>query len=139
VNLAKRVRDYRYAQGWGPDELAQRAEISRTALYQIESGRTAVPRAATLRRIAAALEMPVESLIADLVPAKAHGAGEEVEAPIIVRTEGADHRWNRMPTSAAEVERKVGAVLESSLAAGFLTILDIWHAMIPVQDVRQRV
>ena len=30
--LAQRVRDIRYAKGWGPDELANRAEISRTAL-----------------------------------------------------------------------------------------------------------
>ncbi len=40
MSLAQRVRDIRYAKGWGPDELANRAEISRTALYQIESGKT---------------------------------------------------------------------------------------------------
>ena len=45
MSLAQRVRDIRYAKGWGPDELANRAEISRTALYQIESGKTGFPRA----------------------------------------------------------------------------------------------
>lgn len=63
MNLAIRVRDYRYAKGWGPDELASRAEISRTALYQIESGRTGLPRAGTLRRIAMALDVTMEDLL----------------------------------------------------------------------------
>jgi transcriptional regulator with XRE-family HTH domain len=65
MTLAKRVRDCRYAKGWGPDELANRAQISRTALYQIECGKTETPRAGTLRRIAQALEIPINALIAD--------------------------------------------------------------------------
>jgi transcriptional regulator with XRE-family HTH domain len=63
MTLAKRVRDSRYSKGWGPDELASRAAISRTALYQIESGKTELPRAGTLRRIAQALEVSMESLL----------------------------------------------------------------------------
>ncbi len=63
MSLAQRVRDFRYSKGWGPDELASRAEISRTALYQIESGKTGLPRAGTLRRIALALEVPMEDLL----------------------------------------------------------------------------
>ena len=63
MSLAQRVRDFRYSKGWGPDELASRAEISRTALYQIESGKTGLPRAGTLRRIAVALEVPMENLL----------------------------------------------------------------------------
>jgi transcriptional regulator with XRE-family HTH domain len=63
MTLAKRVRDCRYAKGWGPDELASRAEISRTALYQIESGKTELPRAGTLRRIAKALEVSIDVLL----------------------------------------------------------------------------
>src|SRR5205085_7024533 len=63
MSLAKRVRDSRYAKGWGPDELASRAEISRTALYQIESGKTELPRAGTLRRIARALDVSIEVLL----------------------------------------------------------------------------
>src|SRR5436305_5308243 len=63
MSLAQRVRDCRYSKGWGPDELASRAAISRTALYQIESGKTELPRAGTLRRIALALEVPMESLL----------------------------------------------------------------------------
>src|SRR5208337_4915523 len=63
ISLAQRVRDFRYSKGWGPDELASRAEISRTALYQIESGKTGLPRAGTLRRIAVALEVPMDDLL----------------------------------------------------------------------------
>jgi len=63
MTLAKRVRDCRYAKGWGPDELASRAEISRTALYQIESGKTELPRAGTLRRIAKALDVSIDVLL----------------------------------------------------------------------------
>jgi transcriptional regulator with XRE-family HTH domain len=63
MSLAQRVRDYRYSKGWGPDELASRAAISRTALYQIESGKTELPRAGTLRRIAIALDVSMDSLL----------------------------------------------------------------------------
>src|SRR5262249_55663210 len=63
TSLAQRVRDFRYSKGWGPDELASRAEISRTALYQIESGKTGLPRAGTLRRIAVALDVSMDDLL----------------------------------------------------------------------------
>jgi transcriptional regulator with XRE-family HTH domain len=80
MSLAKRVRDIRYAKGWGLDELANRAEISKTALYQIENGKTGLPRAATLRRIAAALEVPIEKLLLGL-EAAAEPAASQSEAP----------------------------------------------------------
>src|SRR5690242_14839911 len=63
MSLAQRVREFRYSKGWGPDELASRAAISRTALYQIESGKTELPRAGTLRRIALALDVSMETLL----------------------------------------------------------------------------
>ena len=80
MSLSQRVRDIRYSKGWGPDELANRAEISRTALYQIESGKTGLPRAGTLRRIAVALEVPMEDLLG-------HEDGG-AESPSIVRPAG---------------------------------------------------
>src|SRR4051812_15272686 len=69
MSLAQRVRDYRYSKGWGPDELASRAAISRTALYQIESGKTGLPRAGTLRRIALALDVSMDDLLGHADPA----------------------------------------------------------------------
>jgi len=77
MSLAQRVRDFRYSKGWGPDELANRAEISRTALYQIESGKTELPRAGTLRRIAVALNVPMEDLLGhDHIAEPLHSAGD---------------------------------------------------------------
>ena len=79
MSLAQRVRDFRYSKGWGPDELASRAAISRTALYQIESGKTELPRAGTLRRIALALDVSMETLLGHsdggVAPASISGAG----------------------------------------------------------------
>src|SRR5580704_17740043 len=63
MNLSRRIRDLRYAKGWGPDEPASRAKISRTALYQIERGNTRKPQAGTLRRISRALGVPLELLL----------------------------------------------------------------------------
>src|SRR5881275_2919446 len=87
MSLAQRVRDYRYSKGWGPDELASRAAISRTALYQIESGKTELPRAGTLRRIALALDVSMECLL---------GHDEVKQAPAVAhartRPAGRGHR-----------------------------------------------
>lgn len=63
TNLASRVRELRYTKGWGPDDLAERAKISRTALYHLETGRTERPQAATLRRLARALGVTPEELL----------------------------------------------------------------------------
>jgi transcriptional regulator with XRE-family HTH domain len=87
MSLAQRVRDFRYSKGWGPDELASRASISRTALYQIESGKTELPRAGTLRRIALALDVPMESLLG-------HG---EPEAAVQALLQGSSARRGRRP------------------------------------------
>ena len=80
MSLAQRVRDYRYSKGWGPDELASRAAISRTALYQIESGKTELPRAGTLRRIAIALEVSMDSLLGHGETARSSQAGSSATA-----------------------------------------------------------
>ena len=62
MSMSKRIRELRYVKGWGPDELASRAKISRTALYQIERGNTTRPQAGTLKNICRALGVPPESL-----------------------------------------------------------------------------
>src|SRR5436305_5261297 len=88
MSLAQRVRDYRYSKGWGPDELASRAAISRTALYQIESGKTELPRAGTLRRIALALDVSMETLLGNVEPAPPPRAARPVAA-------GGQGAWGR--------------------------------------------
>ena len=89
MSLAQRVRDFRYSKGWGPDELASRAAISRTALYQIESGKTELPRAGTLRRIAMALDVSMENLLGHGDPATL--ASRSVRGP----SQGANVPWSR--------------------------------------------
>ena len=83
ITLAQRVRDFRYSKGWGPDELASRAEISRTALYQIESGKTGLPRAGTLRRIAMALDVSMDDLLGHAEPASGHATRPSVDHPSV--------------------------------------------------------
>jgi transcriptional regulator with XRE-family HTH domain len=82
ITLAQRVRDFRYSKGWGPDELASRAEISRTALYQIESGKTGLPRAGTLRRIAVALDVSMDELLGNSDPSAATKSRPAHEHPV---------------------------------------------------------
>jgi len=79
ITLAQRVRDFRYSKGWGPYELASRAEISRTALYQIESGKTGLPRAGTLRRIAMALNVSMDDLLGQEEPTSGHATRPSVD------------------------------------------------------------
>lgn len=60
--IAEIVRSLRYAKGWGPRELAEAAGVSRTSLFQIESGLTLRPRASTVKRLADALGVAVDRL-----------------------------------------------------------------------------
>src|SRR3954462_762480 len=88
MSLAQRVRDYRYSKGWAPAELASRAAISRTALYQIESGKTELPRAGTLRRSALAVDVTMGSLLGHLEAGMAgQGAHPAVTASRKVRNQ----------------------------------------------------
>jgi transcriptional regulator with XRE-family HTH domain len=104
MSLAQRVRDFRYSKGWGPDELASRAEISRTALYQIESGKTELPRAGTLRRIAVALEVPMEELL---------GNGETETPPAVagrhVAAQGHRQRYGWSSAEETSVKPRVAS------------------------------
>jgi transcriptional regulator with XRE-family HTH domain len=82
MKLSKKIRDLRYAKGWGPDDLASRAKISRTALYQIESGKTELPRAATLRRIARALGVLPENLLLETESDAPEGVAGPTSEPV---------------------------------------------------------
>jgi transcriptional regulator with XRE-family HTH domain len=56
------IRAARETRGWTPDDLADRARLSRQGLIKIEQGRTKEPRRSTLEGIADALGMSVERL-----------------------------------------------------------------------------
>jgi transcriptional regulator with XRE-family HTH domain len=157
MTLAKRIRDWRYAKGWGPDELAGRAEISRTALYQIECGKTETPRAATLSRIARALGVPVETLLST-DPARLRdrftvipdaGPDPEFGSPFMPEAESADslepetamglhlsrpahHESSRV----LDLERKLLEVLESPLGESVARIVEESYRLLPVDHQR---
>lgn len=57
-----RLRRLRLQRGWNVEELARQAGVSRTTMYLLETGKTAMPRAKTLQQIAATLGVEVEEL-----------------------------------------------------------------------------
>lgn len=130
MELSKRIRDLRYAKGWGPDELASRAKISRTALYQIERGNTSKPQAGTLRRISRALGVPLEILL-DMEPITHHDTpsgevgGVVTPAPMAtVRIPSADR--------AEELMEKFRLLLGSPMAEGIARIIEESFRLLPI-------
>jgi transcriptional regulator with XRE-family HTH domain len=136
MTLAQRVRDQRYAKGWGPDELASRASISRTALYQIESGKTEQPRAATLRRIAQALGIPIEALLGPHLgivstgwansPIHPEARSVDASVPVRFRIEEANG-MNR----GGDLDRKFHELLASPLGEGVARIVEESYRILP--------
>jgi transcriptional regulator with XRE-family HTH domain len=123
MSLAQRIRDFRYSKGWGPDELANRADISRTALYQIESGKTELPRAGTLRRIAVALEVPMDELL---------GNSAEIEAvpqPAVDRSPTFRLGRNRMGWRSSDASPALNRVGSSFGAMAAALVDDARHAV----------
>ena len=128
MNLSRRIRDLRYAKGWGPDELASRAKISRTALYQIERGNTSKPQAGTLRRISRALGVPLEVL---LVPADDTGS---ITGDMGVATVPSTADSARIAPSdrAGELLEKFRLILASPLAEGIARIVEESFRLLPI-------
>lgn len=132
MTIAKRVRDCRYAKGWGPDELASRASISRTALYQIECGKTETPRAGTLRRIAEALGVSIESLLGNeelrsVEPSRQALAEPATSASWPSEEESRLGAYNvgvRPATREHELQRMLHEVLQSPLGESLARIVE---------------
>jgi transcriptional regulator with XRE-family HTH domain len=132
MNLSRKIRDLRYAKGWGPDELASRAKISRTALYQIERGNTSKPQAGTLRRISRALGVPLEILLTSTPSSAEDEAGAPanvmtappVSAPAPARLTSSDR--------AEELIEKFRRLLGSPLAEGVARIVEESFRLLPI-------
>ena len=134
MNLAKRIRDLRYSKGWGPDELANRAKISRTALYQIERGNTSKPQAGTLRRISRALGVPLEILL-DSTSILAEGMpSSEGPSEVGTFTHMASGVAERSLSSdrADELIEKFRMLLASPLADGVARIVEESFRLLPI-------
>ncbi len=129
MDLSRRIRNLRYAKGWGPDELASRAKISRTALYQIERGNTSKPQAGTLRRISRALGVPLEALLeAGPVPMEAQSAAP----PSSPANAGAVPARNASSERADELIEKFRLLLASPLAEGVARIVEESFRLLPI-------
>jgi len=63
--VGERIRQACLQRGWNQRELAARAGVSRTTLYQIERGGVSRPRPSTLKRIADALQVEIEEIAAE--------------------------------------------------------------------------
>src|SRR5262249_37285452 len=74
-------------------------------LYQIESGKTELPRAGTLRRIAVALDVPMEELLGS--SAESEAASPTADRHSSGRIPRAKFGW--APTEEGPVRGKVGA------------------------------
>ncbi len=118
TRLADRIRSCRYAKGLGPEELAEIAEISRTALYQIEAGKTETPRAATLLRIARALDVSVEELL----------GRSGLETPI--STDVGPRSVASAGSRDWDLRQKLQDLLASPLGDGVARIVEEAHAML---------
>ena len=131
MNLSKKIRDFRYAKGWGPDELASRAKISRTALYQIERGSTSKPQAGTLRRISRALGVPLEVLLT--TTSSSEGTTSLPANPPTTHSPPTLHS-GRAPSSdrAEELIEKFRRLLSSPLAEGVARIVEESFRLLPI-------
>ena len=61
--IGSRVRALRERAGWSQLELSRRSGVRQPTLSDIETGQTPSPQGSTLAKIAAALVVPVESLL----------------------------------------------------------------------------
>jgi transcriptional regulator with XRE-family HTH domain len=134
MELSKRIRDLRYAKGWGPDELASRAKISRTALYQIERGNTSKPQAGTLRRISRALGVPLEILL-DMTPITHEEITGELGGMVVPAAAASSPvAAMRAPSAdrADELMEKFRVLLASPLAEGVARIVEESFRLLPI-------
>lgn len=61
-NIGDRIKELRKRSGLSLDELASRAEMSKSGIWEIESG-SSDPRLSTLRKIASALGVPLYQML----------------------------------------------------------------------------
>jgi transcriptional regulator with XRE-family HTH domain len=132
MNLSRRIRDLRYAKGWGPDELASRAKISRTALYQIERGNTSKPQAGTLRRISRALGVPLEILLETPFVSADGESGALPNAMTTAPASGVVPGRVSSPDRAEELLEKFRLILASPLAEGVARIVEESFRLLPI-------
>ena len=63
TNLAKKVKQLREKLGLSQEKLARLADVSNNTIINIEAGKQDNPTIDTLKKVAKALDVPVEELI----------------------------------------------------------------------------
>ena len=83
-NIASTIRAERSRKDWTQTELAKRAGVGLSTIFEAEGGQTE-PRLTTLQAIAAALDVPISTLIEDAAPrpteAQANSQSGQREVP----------------------------------------------------------
>jgi transcriptional regulator with XRE-family HTH domain len=126
MNLARRIRELRYAKGWSTIELAGRARISRSALCQLEKGATSKPHAETLKRVSRALGVPLELLLA---PAPV-GNGRPSEPPAPAASRESPTRLSSVRVE--ELIEMFTILLSSPLAEALARIVEECSRLVPI-------
>ena len=62
--FGRAVREQREARGWSQELLAERADLNRSYLGEVERG-SAIPSLATAAKLASALEIPLSGLLSE--------------------------------------------------------------------------
>lgn len=62
--FGRAVREQREARGWSQELLAERADLNRSYLGEVERG-NAIPSLATAAKLASALEVPLSGLLSE--------------------------------------------------------------------------
>ena len=124
-SLGHQIQFHRGLRGWGPSELARRAEISRTALFRIERGTTSLPRAITLQRIAQAFQVTVDELLNE--PSRPAAAATP---PLLEPLSSACARCTNVP----EVERMVLDLLQSPMGDWVIHLIEDTHRWLSTSD-----
>lgn len=75
-----KITSLREERGWSVTELAKRAGIKQPSLWAIERGRIKQPKFTTLTNIAAALGVPVQTILSETPPKNAQDALETLIA-----------------------------------------------------------
>jgi transcriptional regulator with XRE-family HTH domain len=126
--LARRIRELRYAKGWSTIELAGRANISRSALCQLERGATNKPHAETLNRVSRALGVPLEVLLAPAPVANGHASLPPAPAPAASRESPARYSSTRVE----ELVEMFAILLSSPMAEALARIVEEASRLVPI-------
>lgn len=119
TDLGRTLFEARESKGWSQERLSRESGVSRVTISKWESGQVETPKMVTLRRLANALDVPVESLLRPLGAASPDPSGSSAErrmaAELEAHTELA-HAARRLGREMAEREDLYAELAEAVAA-----------------------